>query len=97
MRLKVFGQEVKVFRKQIDEMGLYFPDHNLIFISKELEGDMYTETLIHELFEVVFYRLSFYQSINEELKEVLIDCFSKAIAENFKLVNKKHRKPAQSK
>jgi hypothetical protein len=89
MKLKVFGDIVPVKKcKHLESDGLYMTKEKMILINSDLVGADYNEAVLHELFEAVYFRCSFYQSLNSELKEVLFDCLAKAIVENFKITCK---------
>lgn len=90
MKLKVFGDIVPVKKaKDLDSDGAYLIKEKIIVINSLLVGQEYHETVLHELFEAVYFRCSFYQSLNPEIKEILFDCLAKAIVENFKITPKK--------
>ncbi len=93
MKLKIFGQQVKVMKakglgEQMGWAGCYDKQTNSIWIDSELVGDEYRETLIHEFLEAVFCRGSFTQSIEPQAKEIIIDMIAKAFNENFKVIPK---------
>lgn len=94
MKIKVFGDTIKVLKvKNAKEFaGLYDTEKKTILISDEFVGQVFNETLIHEICEAVYFRCSFYQSLPHELKEVLFDCIAKAVSENFSLVQRKKSK-----
>lgn len=93
MKLKVFGDVVPVVIKEnLENMGEYHVQEKMIFIKAGLSKEEYNCTLIHEMFEAVYARCSFYQGLNNEIKEIFIDCLSKAVAENFELKLKSRSK-----
>jgi len=94
MKLNILGKQVRVLKqhdlsKKMGWAGCYDPEQASIFIDSDLVGDYYHETFNHEFLEAVFDRASFNQSINPQLKEVMIDIISKCLNENFRLVPKK--------
>lgn len=89
MTLKIFGQRVKVYRQKglstySDAVGYFDLDKKRIVIDADLKGHEYEVTLLHEILESIWDRGSFSQSVNNDLKEVIIDQISKCLVENFK-------------
>jgi len=94
LKLNILGKIVTVLRtcglvQERNWAGYFDPHKSEIHLDSTLDGDYLNETFIHEFLEAVYSRASFNQSIEHQLKEVMIDITSKALNENFKLVHKR--------
>lgn len=84
MKVKVYGLEITVVHEELEDThGHYEKDKLKITLDKSLEGDLFYETLLHEIFHAVEYRISINQAVNSEVMEIINDTFAKAIVENF--------------
>lgn len=93
MKVNVFGDIVPVYKQHglmaaTGWMGCYDPNSKIIKIDSDLVGYDFETTLVHEIFEAAWFRLSFGQAVDDKLKEVIIDNLSKAVVENFNLKGK---------
>lgn len=89
--LKVFGTTYKTKSAPLKEHGVHGlcnVETKQILIDKSLKGDQYTETILHELFHAVFHECSIYQTVSNDVEEILVDVFAKAVVKNFKVVPK---------
>lgn len=92
-KLKVFGKEIKVTDDEdlIREgaLGMLEIDKSLIRLDRTLEGDAKWQTLLHELFHVVFSRVGLTQTrVDLDLEEIIVESLSTAVVENFNLTIK---------
>jgi hypothetical protein len=88
----IFGSSWDAFKTdEIDPSlaGYCDYDKQIICVNKELSGQPFDETILHEFLHALFLRLSFKQSIPHELEEVMIDQISRGISECFSMKVKK--------
>ncbi len=66
-------------------------DKHIIRIDSKLKGQMYWETLLHEVFHAVCHECSIRQAISSELEEVIVDIFAKQVARMCDLSHQKRK------
>lgn len=93
MKLNIFGLQVPVYHKEIDDKnlrGYYDTQAKEIFIAKEMKGHDFWNTMVHELIHAALYRTGFGQTqMPHDLHEMICENISVAICENFDLKFKK--------
>ena len=93
MKYKVHGEIIDLYKQPglietAGFMGYYDPSDKIIKIDSSLVGMDHIVTIIHELQHALYDRCSFSLAVDPALVEVIIDCTSKMIAENFKLTKR---------
>jgi Zn-dependent peptidase ImmA (M78 family) len=94
MKLNIFGQEVLVifkqdFSKQTGWAGLYCHDTKTITVDKELKGEELAQTLLHEFFHAVFFRVGLMQAkVSKDAHEMIVENFATSFIENYKSFKK---------
>ena len=74
-------------------MGMYNIPEKTIYIDKNLKGDEFKKTLVHEMGHAMVYILGLNNaSLSMDLEEILVDNFSNMINSAFNLSLKKGRK-----
>lgn len=94
MKFNISGQEVSVKEDDLleygESIGEYRPMDKEIIIEKSLHRDDHLWTLLHEFFHAVYHINHFGQtSINDDVQELLIEHFVKALIDNFEVGIKK--------
>ncbi len=89
MKLNILGKTVKVviepkLSDKTGNSGMYCPVNNVILLSDDLKGD-YNQVLLHEFFHAVIMRSGFYNIIDRQAEEILVDVLATAFVENFNL------------
>lgn len=92
MKLNVLGEIYAVKREPIEKqglMGLCDPNTKTITIAKELVGEEYWSTLIHEMVHARDFELGFDQVLSAQAMEVNAETMAKVLMKNFALRFKK--------
>lgn len=91
---KIMGKTAKISHVHLDDAdGLFIPSTFEIKIDKDLVGDDYVHTRLHEEFHAVWERLGLGNTeIPPEIQEIIVDGMSKYVTENYRLVDKKSKK-----
>lgn len=97
MKLKVFGEEIRVLKeKGLLEKGMrayYIPDKKMISIDATLVGKDYFSSLVHELVHVVWRRTGLDQTqIPMQVEEIICENVAIAMIENFEIRFKSKKK-----
>lgn len=80
--VNIYGKEIPVKRKSMDDYGL--TDGNTIWISSDCPRKHLRTTLIHEMIHCLFRRVSIIQTdINENVEEIIADTVAVMIDESF--------------
>lgn len=93
--LKVFGVKIPIKEEKtlLSERGLaayYHVDKKYIAIDPSIKGIERDQTILHELFHSMFFRLGFEQvRISNDVHELLAENFTRVLIENFKIIPKK--------
>jgi hypothetical protein len=90
--ITIHGQKVDikyVDLSQEDYDGACNVDKKLIVLHSGLSGDAFTYSYLHECFHYLFSRLSLDQCIDGNVEEIIVDGFSKYVAENYNITLKK--------
>lgn len=83
----VFGKKIKIKRGDLGPayQGMFYPGKDLIIIDKTITSEEMARVVIHEFFHSVISRCSLDQVVSYPSEEVLVDMFTKALLENFKV------------
>ena len=88
----IFGKRCKISYVDLskDNVDGYFHHEDFsIEIDKNLKGDAFEHTRLHEEFHAAWDRLSLEQAnISDEIAEIIINGLSKYTTDNYKLVDK---------
>jgi len=87
-KIVIFGRNiavklVKTIQDDADCLGLYDASTGIIYIQRDLEGDLLQETFLHEVFHAIVERVGLRQALDMDAEEMLVEMLAKAINEAF--------------
>lgn len=87
--VNVFGKTYQIVREKLDEHdGLCESDSRKITVSKNLRGDRFKQTLLHEEFHAVFDVIGLGSAVDSTLEEIIVEALSQFVVEHYKITPK---------
>ena len=93
--INVYGKEIKVIEKDLNEAyGYYDPKKNIIELKKDMKQDQKVSTLVHEIGHALLDRLGISGDLGDIVEHAIVYGFEQVLSENFeiKLKSKRERK-----
>jgi len=103
-KINVLGKSYKITRKcpkefkEIEPMGLFAPQDDLIYIDPRLKGESYYTTLLHEIGHITMHRngLAYTRAFNSDIEEIIVETNSIVSYETFLTLLERFRRDGLS-